>query len=97
MRIISRKPLQDYGKKVPDAKGSLDAWFAEAKAADWKSPHDIKAVFGTASILKDGRVVFNICGNNHRLVVWINYEFGVIYVRFIGTHREYDAINAETI
>lgn len=97
MRIIARKALQDYWTKVPATKSNLEAWFAEAKAATWNTPHDIRETYGTASILHGGRVVFNICGNNHRLVVWINYEFHTIHIRFIGTHREYDDIDAETI
>lgn len=97
MRIIARKALQVYWAKVPATKSNLESWFAEAKAANWNTPHDVQASYGTASILRGGRVVFNICGNNHRLVVWINYEFHTIYIRFIGTHREYDDINAETI
>lgn len=97
MRIIARKTLKQYWEKVPAAQSSLEAWFVEAKHADWKTPQDVRAKYGTASILKDGRVVFNIGGNNYRLVVWINYEFSTIYIRFIGTHSEYDAINAETI
>lgn len=97
MRIISKKALIDYWTEVPAAKSELEAWHAEAKDADWATPADVKAKYGNASILKDGRVVFNICGNNHRLIVWINYEFRTIYVRFLGTHREYDAIDAQTI
>lgn len=97
MRIISRTRLKAYWKKVPGTKTSLEAWFAEAKHGDWKTPQDVKDRYGSASILKDGRVVFNICGNNHRLVVWINYKFATIYIRFIGTHEEYDGIDAETI
>ncbi len=97
MRIIARKTLQDYWEKVPATKSNLEAWFAEASAADWKTPHHVKQLYGSASILRDGRVVFNICGNNHRLVVWINYRFHTIYIRFLGTHQEYDAIDAETI
>ena len=97
MRVIARKTLKEYGERVPAAKGSLEAWFAEAKVADWKTPHDVKAKYGTASILKGGRVVFNIGGNNYRLVVWVNYEFAVISIRFIGTHEGYDRIDAETI
>jgi mRNA interferase HigB len=66
-------------------------------AAQWETPADVKAKYGNASILKEGRVVFNICGNDFRLVVWINYEFFTIYIRFIGTHAEYDKIDAQTI
>jgi mRNA interferase HigB len=97
MRIISKKPLIDYWTKVPAAMPELKAWLAEAKAADWANPAEIKAKYGNASILKDGRVVFNICGNKHRLVVWINYDFHTVYVRFLGTHKEYDKIDAQTV
>jgi len=97
MRIIAREALSDYWFKVPAAKAELEAWFHEAKAADWASSADIKSLYGNASILKDGRVVFNICGNKHRLVVWINYGFRTVYIRFIGTHKEYDAIDAGKI
>jgi mRNA interferase HigB len=97
MRIISRKTLKDYWLKEPATQAPLEAWFAEARAARWASPADVKASYGSASILRGGRVVFNVCGNHHRLVVWINYEFHVIYIRFVGTHREYDRIDAQTI
>lgn len=75
----------------------MEAWYAEARHAEWATPADVKAKYGNASILKEGRVVFNICGNEYRLVVWINYEFFTVYIRFIGTHAEYDDINAQTI
>jgi len=73
------------------------AWYRQAKAADWATPADVKQEIGTASILKDGRAVFNITGNKYRVVVWINYPYRVVYTRFIGTHRQYDAIDARTI
>lgn len=73
------------------------AWYRHALAADWKSPNDVKRDLGTASILRDGRVVFNIGGNKYRLVEWINYPYRVVYVRFIGTHAQYDRIDAQTI
>ncbi len=97
MRIIARKALSDYWSTVPAAKAGLEAWFHEVKASDWSSPVDIKSSYGNASILKGGRAVFNVCGNRYRLVVWINYEFRTVYIRFIGTHSEYDAIDAEKI
>lgn len=97
MRIISRRTLVDYWGKEPEAKTELEAWHAEAKGTDWATPAQIKAKYGNASILKDGRVVFNIGGNRYRLVVWINYDFRTIYIRFIGTHREYDKIDAQTV
>ena len=97
MRVISRKPLKDFAAQAPSANAELDAWYAEATNAAWATPADVKAKYGSASILKDGRVVFNICGNKYRLVVWINYGFSTIYVRFVGTHEEYDNIDAQTI
>ena len=65
--------------------------------ADWRSPAEIKREFGSASILRDGRVVFNIAGNKYRIVVWINFSYRVVYIRFIGTHAQYDRIDAQTI
>jgi mRNA interferase HigB len=97
MRVISRKHLNDLAKRHPDAKASLDAWFHEAEAAEWANPAQIKAEYGNASILKGSRVVFNLCGNKYRLVVSINYPYSIVYVRFAGTHAEYDQINAERI
>jgi mRNA interferase HigB len=97
MRVIARKALRDYWQKEPAAEQDLKAWFAEAENADWKTPAEVKVKYGNASILKAGRVVFNICGNKYRLVVRINYAFGVVYIRFIGTHDEYDRIDAQTI
>ena len=97
MRIIAKKTLQEYWEKEPGARVALQAWHAEAKNAEWSSPADVKAHYATASILKDGRVVFNIGGNKYRLVVWINYPFFTIYIRFVGTHEEYDEIDAQTI
>lgn len=97
MRIISKKVIADYWTKVLAAKSELEAWHAEAKAADWATPAEVKAKYGNASILKDGRVVFNICGNKHRLVVWINYDYHTIYIRFLGTHDEYNEINAQDV
>ncbi|MFH0727145.1 MAG: type II toxin-antitoxin system HigB family toxin [Pseudomonadota bacterium] len=97
MRIIAKKALLDYWTKVSAAKSELEAWYAEAKSADWAMPADVKAKYGNASILKEGRVVFNICGNKHRLVVRINYDYRTIYVRFLGTHDEYDRINAQGV
>lgn len=97
MRVISRKLLREYWEREPAAEGQLKAWFAEAEQADWKDPADVKRKYGNASILKGERVVFNICGNKYRLVVKINYKIRFVYVRFVGTHAEYDEIDAETI
>jgi mRNA interferase HigB len=84
-------------KRFPDAKAELEAWFHEAEAAVWENPAEVKEQYGNASILKGSRVVFNICGNKYRLIVKINYSYSVVYIRFAGTHREYDQINAQDI
>lgn len=80
-----------------DAKAPLEAWYSEAKAAKWRNPQDIKAQYRNASILKNGRVVFNISGNKYRLIAAIRYDLQIVFIRFIGTHRQYDQIDAETI
>lgn len=97
MKIIAIKMLRGFWEKHPDAEQALKAWFDEAKKAIWTSPADIKAQYRNASILKNRRVVFNIKGNDYRLVVAVAYRFGAVYIKFIGTHKEYDAIDAETI
>ena len=73
------------------------AWYRQVLRADWASPADLKREIATASILKDGRAVFNIAGNKYRIIVWINYPYRVVYVRFIGTHAQYDRIDAQTV
>lgn len=97
MRIISRKKLNDFCKYHPEAEKPLRAWYADAKQANWISPNDIKNIYRNASIIKNNRVVFNIKGNDYRLVVAINYSHSIIYIRFIGTHVEYDKIDSRII
>ena len=97
MRIISKKALREHWRDWPDSEQQLKAWYAEARAASWSSSAEVKAKYRSARILKGGRVVFNICGNKYRLIVRINYGYHIVYVRFVGTHREYDNIDAETI
>ena len=97
MRIISRKVLQQFWERHPDARQSLQAWYADVKHADWQSPSDIKQTYQTASLLARNRVVFNIKGNRYRLIVAVNYAAGIVYIRFVGTHAEYDRIDANTI
>ena len=97
MRVIAKRVLREFWERHPDSQQQLKAWYAEAKSAAWHVPTDVKAKYGTASILKDSRVVFNICGNRYRLVVKINYPHQVVYIRFLGTHKQYDAIDAEMI
>ena len=79
------------------AESALKAWFNDANRANWRSPHDIKNVYRNASILANNRVVFNIKGNDYRLIVHIRYDLGIVFIRFIGTHAEYDKIDATTI
>jgi mRNA interferase HigB len=97
MHIIARRILLNFSAAHPDAKGSVDAWFREVKAASWQGPLDIKQSYSTASILRDNRVVFNIRGGNYRLVVRVNYHSGTVFVRFLGGHDEYDGVDGETI
>lgn len=97
MRIISRKALHEFSEKHPDCEQALEAWYHDTKRADWKTPADIKNVYRNASIVANNRVVFNIRGNQYRLVIAIQYQYGIVYIRFIGTHSEYDKIDAATI
>jgi len=99
MHVIKRKTLIEFYNQPDchDAKGPLETWYYEARHAQWASPVDVKAMYGSASILKDNRVVFNIAGNKYRLVVRINYDSKTVFVRFVGTHKEYDKIDAEVI
>jgi mRNA interferase HigB len=97
MRIIAKGTVRDFWMLHPEAEEPLLAWYREAEQADWDQPAAVKAQFGNCSILKDGRAVFNIKGNDFRLVVWINYEYRVIYIRFVGTHAEYDQIDAQEV
>jgi len=99
MHVISRKTLVDFYQQPgrQDAKGPLEAWYYEANHAQWTSPAEVKDQYRSASILRDNRIVFNIAGNKYRLVVRINYSSKTVFVRFIGTHQEYDKIDAEVI
>jgi mRNA interferase HigB len=99
MRIISRKTLRQFWQKreYADAEQPLKAWFREASKADWSSPSAIKAMYRSASLVGKNRVVFNIAGNKYRLIVKVNYPYRMMYIRFIGTHRQYDQIDATEI
>lgn len=100
VRIIAVGTLKTSLRRNPvhaDARDPLMAWARHVKAADWASPAEVKRDVGSASILKDGRAVFNIAGNKYRIVVWINYAYRVVYIRFVGTHGQYDRIDAQTI
>jgi mRNA interferase HigB len=100
MRVIALSTLKAFwegSSDAADAKEPLLTWYRYALRADWASPAELKSDFGQASILKDGRVVFNIAGNKYRLVVWINYTYRTVYIRFLGTHAQYDRIDAQSI
>lgn len=95
MRVIAKRTLREFYQQAryQDAKGPLEAWHAEAIKAKWLTPHDIKAQIGKASIINDSLVVFNIAGNKYRLVVDADYARQVMFVKFIGTHAEYDKLD----
>lgn len=97
MRIIAKKILREFWETHSDCEQQLKSWYKEAIDAGWKNPNEIKIEYPSASILNDNRVVFNIKGNNYRLIVKINFDFQIIWIRFIGTHSEYDKINANKI
>jgi mRNA interferase HigB len=97
MRVIAVSTLRAFWELHPHAEQALKAWYEEAKNASWSQPAEIKAQYRSASVLKNRRVVFNIKGNDYRLVVAVAYRLQVVYVKFVGTHAEYDAIDAETI
>lgn len=96
-RIFSKGTLRDYWELNPDCEQYLKTWYETALNADWKSPNDVKQNYANACILKEGRIVFNIKGNSYRLIAKINFERQLIFIRFIGTHSEYDKIDANTI
>ena len=100
MRIIARRTLRrfcDEHPQGPEASTPLAVWYSTVARADWATPADVRNTFGDASILKGRRVVFNVGGNRFRVVVHINYAYRVVYIRFVGTHEEYDSIDAERI
>ena len=96
-RIFAKSTLREYWLVHPDSEQYLKTWFDTAMNSDWKNPNDVKQTYGNASILKDSRIVFNIKGNSYRLIVKFNFEKQWIFIRFIGTHAEYDMIDANTI
>jgi mRNA interferase HigB len=97
LRVIAKKILRDFWKEHPECEQPLKCWYREAERVHWKTPNQLKQQYPSASILENNRIVFNIKGNKYRLVARINYDFGIVWIRFIGTHAQYDKINAETI
>ncbi len=99
MRVIAKSSLVRFWSQpgCSDAKSALQSWHDEAQKADWQTPQNIKDHYGSASICGNNRVVFNIAGNKYRLVVEMQYQAGIAWVKFIGTHAQYDQINVETV
>ena len=97
MRIIAKKTLKLFWKKHEDCEQQLKSWYDEAINANWSTTKDIKVNYPNASFLNDNRVVFNIKGNSYRLIVKINYKYKMVWIRFVGTHAQYDKIDAGSI
>ena len=97
MRVILRRALKEYWVKHKECEDQLKTWYREAEKAKWGKPNDLIKKYPSASILEDNRIVFNIKGNKHRLIVKINYKYQILWIRFIGTHAEYDKIDANKI
>ncbi len=96
-RILAKSALREFWERNPDAEQYLKTWYDTAMNSDWKNPNDVKQSYANASILKDSRIVFNIKGNAYRLIVKFNFEHGLAFIRFVGSHTEYDKIDANTI
>ena len=92
MRVIAKRTLRDFWKKHSDSEQALKSWYQEAENAEWKNTSQIKLLYPNASFLSDNRLIFNIKGNSYRLIVKINYDYQMLWVRFAGTHAEYDRI-----
>ena len=97
MRVIALRTLRAFWEQYPSTRQALQAWYYDVKHSVWKSPMDIKNVYRNASLVGNNRVAFNIKGNQYRLVVAVNYPHGIVYIRFVGSHQEYDKIDVETI
>ena len=96
-RIVAKSTLRIYWEKHPETEQYLKTWYDTAMSSEWKTPNDVIKTYASASILKDSRVVFNIKGNAHRLIVKFNFEKKWIFIRFVTTHAEYDKVDANTI
>lgn len=97
MRVIAKRTLREFWENYPAAQGPLKSWHEETRRAHWETPQQVKEQLGSASVLKAGRVVFNIGGNKYRLVVAMDYGRQACFIKFVGTHRQYDEIDAETV
>jgi mRNA interferase HigB len=96
-RILAKSTLREFWEKYPDSEQYLKTWYDTAMNSNWKTPNDLKVSYANASNLKDSRIVFNIKGNTYRLIVKFNFDHGMAFIRFIGTHSEYDKIDANNI
>jgi len=97
VRVISRKALREFWKKHADSEEQLKSWYRETEKATWKNINELKIDYPSASILKDNKIVFNIRGNNYRLIVKFNFDYQISWILFVGTHAEYDKINANEL
>jgi mRNA interferase HigB len=97
MRVIAKRSLREFWQRHPEAEGPLLAWYREVQQADWDTPAKVKEKYRNASIVGRNRVVFNIKGNDYRVVVHVNYPYRVVYIRFVGTHAEYDRIDVKEV
>ena len=97
MRVVAKKILREFWERYTDSEQALKTWYHEASSAKWGTPGDVKTDYPKASILKDGRIIFNICENKYRLIVRVNYIRQSVFIRFIGTHKEYDRIDANKV
>jgi mRNA interferase HigB len=97
MRVIAKRHLVDYWTKHPDTEQPLKSWYDEVAKAEWGTPQDIKRQYASASFVAKNRVVFNIKGNAHRLIVAVAYRLGAVYIKFVGTHQQYDQVNAAKV
>jgi len=96
-RILAKSTLRKFWELYPDSEQHLKTWYDTAMSSSWKNPNEIKATYANVSILRNGRFVFNIKGNKYRLIVKINFEKQWMFIRFVGTHEDYNNINANTI
>ena len=97
MHVVSKSTLREFWGKRPDSKTPLMAWYREASKATWQNPAQVKAIFGSADVVKDNRIIFDIGGNKYRLVVHFHYSAQIARIKFIGTHNEYDKIDPSTV
>ena len=97
MNVVTKRRLQEFWTRHPRAKVSLEAWYRIVREAEWKGPQDVRAQFNTADFLSDNRIIFDIGGNNYRVVARVSYTFKQVLVKFVGAHAEYDRIDPNTV